>query len=203
MARRCSTARATTGTAALTVLVLAGCTAEPGAESAGEASVVTGAVATVTVTAAPDPVPAGPDPAPAAPDPAPAAPDPAAPDRAGGPPMTVAAARTPSAMALACAAVEEALTDAVVRYEVQALAEDGLAGGGDRAGAAADMDAAMDRAARESGRVPGLTDAAAPVMVEVARLRDGLWVRTDLDEDDAGPWRDARDRLESWCESRD
>lgn len=186
-----------------TVLVLlagaAGCTAQPDDEPPAEAA-ATGAVVTVTatVTATAAPVPAAPDPA--APDPA--APDPAAPDPAASPRLTVAAARTPSPTALACTAVQEALTDAVARYEVQALAEDGL-GSGDRAAAGEEMTAAMDRAVREAGRVPGLAVAAAPAVAELGELRDGMAVREDLDEDDAGPWREARDRLEGWCEARD
>jgi hypothetical protein len=191
--RRCSAARASAGPAALTLLLagVGGCTVEPDAEPAAMAS-STGAAATVTVT-----VTAAPDPAPAAPDPAPAAPDPAAP-----PPMTVAAVRTPSAVGLACAAVEEAVIDAVARYEVQALAEDGV-GGGNRTAAWSDMGEAMDRAVREAAAVPGLAAAAAPAMAEVAALRDGMAARTTLDEDDAEPWRDARDRLETWCDGQD
>jgi hypothetical protein len=61
----------------------------------------------------------------------------------------------------------------------------------------------MDRAAREAGSVPGLAAAAAPAVAELGALRDGMAVRQDLEEDDAGPWRVARDRLESWCEARD
>jgi hypothetical protein len=117
------------------------------------------------------------------------------------PPFPGAATRTLSATALACAAVEEELTDAVIRYEVQALAEEGP-GGGDRAAAGADMDAAVQRARVEAGTVSGLAAAAAPAMAEAVALRDGLAVREDLDEEDAEAWRDARDRLEAWCEER-
>ncbi len=184
------------GPVALTA-VLAGCTAPTGTEPAARGTTVTVPVVTATVTATvtvpPDPASAAPDPA--APDPAP--PDPAHRDPAPAP-LTVAAARTPGPTALACRAVDEALADAVVRYEVQALAEDGF-GGGDRAAAWADMGEAMDRAVRAADAVPGLPAAAAPVVAELAALRDGMAARTDLDEEDAEPWRDARDRLEDWC----
>jgi hypothetical protein len=165
--------------------------------------------------AAPDPAPARPDTAPAAPDPAPARPDtaPAGPDTAPTPadrpalpdlaPFTAAAARTPSAVALACDAVQEALADGVVRYEVQALSEEGLSGGVDRSAAWTDMGTAMENAARAAAGVPGLAAAAAPAMTELAALRDGMTARTDLDEDDAGPWRAARNELESWCDGQD
>jgi hypothetical protein len=166
----------------LLLVGVVGCTAEPGTEPAGRAA------------------PAGSPPAAA--DPAPAAPDP--------PPLAAAAVRTPSAVAVACDQVEEALIDAVARYEVLALAEDGL-GSGDRTAAWTDMGEAMDRAALSAGTVPGLAAgtvpglaaAAAPAMAEVAALRDGLAFRTTLDEDDAEPWRDARDRLEAWCDGQD
>jgi hypothetical protein len=204
---------------------------EPTAQGTSVTIPVVTATVTATVTVAPDPPPAAPDPAapdpahpdpaapdpahpdpahpdPAAPDPAhpdPAHPDPAHPDPADPPPvaLTVAAVRTPSATAVACRAVEDALADAVARYEVQALAEDGLAGGGDRTAAWTDMGKAMERAVREAGAAPGLAAAAAPVVAELAALRDGMAVRTDLDEEDAEPWRDARDRLEDWCDGHD
>lgn len=203
MLRRGSTALL--GPAALTV-VLAGCTSATDAEPAAQESAVTGPVVTATVTATVT-APVAPEPAttdPAAPDPA--APDPAAPDPVPGPlptpPGTAAAVRPPSATAAACEAVEEALADAVVRYEVEALAEDGL-GGGDRTAAWTDMGEALDRAAREAGAAPGLADAAAPALAEIAALRDGMAARPALDEDDAQPWRDARNRLEAWCDDRD
>lgn len=208
---------------------VAGCTAEPGTVPTAQVSsappqvavaTVTAAApvpATVTVTAAPDPVPAPPDPAQAGPDPAPAAQDPApaGPDTAPGPagpdtapepalpPLAPFAARTPSAVTLACDAVQEALADGVIRYEVQALSEEGLSGGVDRTAAWTDMGTAMENAALASGGVPGLAAAAAPAMAELDALRDGMAARTDLDEDDAGPWRTARNQLESWCDSQD
>ena len=106
-------------------------------------------------------------------------------------------------MALACDAVQEALADGVVRYEVQALSEEGLSGGVDRTAAWTDMGTAMDAAAGAAAGVPGLAAAAAPAMSELDALRDGMATRTDLDEDDAGPWRTARNQLESWCDGQD
>ncbi|GAB3360961.1 hypothetical protein [Modestobacter lapidis] len=179
MSGRRSVARAVAGPAVVTLLLagVAGCTTQPATAPVGQALPATGPAA------APDPAPAAPDPAPPA-------------------PLTAAAARTPSAMAVACADVEKALTGGVARYEVQALAEEGLGGGGSRAAAELEMDAALDRAGRAAGAVPGLAAAAAPAMTELAILRDGLAVRADLDEDDAGPWRDARDLLETWCDAQ-
>jgi len=201
--RRGSTVLA--GPAALTVLLAGatGCTSATDAETTAQESAMTGpvvtATVTATVTAAAAPDPAAPDPA--APDPA--APDPAAPDPAPvpTPPMTVAAVSTPSATTVACDAVEEEMADAVVRYEVQALSEDGVSGG-DRTAAWTDMDQALDRATQEAGAVPGLADAAAPALAEIAALRDGLSVRITLVAADADPWRDARDLLETWCDGQ-
>ena len=217
---------------AVLLVGVAGCTAEPGTVPTAQVSSVpppaavatvtapAPVTATVTVTAAPDPVPAppdpahaGPDPAPAAPDPAPArpdtAPEPARPDTAPEPadlpplsPFTAAAERTPSAVALACDAVQEALADGVIRYEVQALSEEGLSGG-DRSAAWADIGTAMDDAARAAGGVPGLAAAAAPAMTELTALRDGMSTRPHLDEEDAAPWRVARKELRSWCAGQD
>jgi hypothetical protein len=210
----------------LTVLLagVAGCTAEPGTVPTAQVSsappvpvaTVTApapTTATVTVTAAPDAAPAPPDPAHAGPDPAPAAPDPApaGPDPAPAPadlpslpppaPFTAAAAETPSATALACDAVLEALADGVIRYEVQALSEEGVSGG-DRGDAWTDMTTALQDAARAANSVPGLAAAAAPAMAELAALRDGMATRTDLDEEDAALFRQARNELESWCDAQ-
>ena len=205
MTSRWSAAGQSVGRAALTLALLAaasGCTTE--AEPASRTAPATASgPAPGTPPAEPDTAPAPPDPAPAPPDPAPAPPDPAPapPDPEPAPSFPAAATRTPSATDLACDAVEEELTDAVIRYEVQALAEQGP-GGGDRAAAGADMTAAMDRARAEAGAVPGLAAAAAPAMAEVVALRDGMAVREVLDEEDAEAWRDARDRLEAWCEEQ-
>jgi hypothetical protein len=220
-AARLSAAAVAAPAVLLTVLTgLAGCTAEPGTvptaqvTSAPAVATVTApapVTATVTVTVAPDPVPAPPDPGHAAPDPAPAAPDPApagpdpAPEPAEPPPpapVTVAAAETPSAVAQACDAVQEALADGVIRYEVQALSESGVSGG-DRTAAYADMSTAIDDAALAADDVPGLAAAASPAITELVVLRDGMAVRVTLDEDDAAPWRLARNELESWCDGQD
>jgi hypothetical protein len=99
----------------------------------------------------------------------------------------------------ACDAVLDRLTDAVIRYEVQALAEQGP-GGGSREAAAADMTAELTDARSAAGAVAGMSAAAAPAMTEIEELRDGMSGRTELSEEDAGPWRDARDQLKSWCE---
>jgi hypothetical protein len=189
--------------AAVALATVSGCSLDP--EPAGRQTVAV-TTATVTVTApvpAAEPTPVPPDTVPAQPDPAPAQPDPvpAQPDPAPAPPAAAPADPTPSAVAVACAAVDDELTDAVIRYEVQALAEDGP-GGGDRAAAGRDMSAALDRARQAAGTVPGLAEAAAPAMAEAAALRDGMATRPELDEEDAEPWRDARDRLEAWCEGQ-
>jgi hypothetical protein len=203
---------------ALLLTGLAGCTAEPGTELAAQATTapppatapaVATVTATVTVTAGPYPAPAEPDTGPAAQDPAPAEQDPApaAPDLAPEPaappllPPAAAAARTPSAVTLGCDAVQESLADAVIRYEVQALSEDGVSGR-DRSAARADMGTAMDAAVRAAVGVPGLAAAAAPALAELTALRDGMATRADLDEGDAEPWRAARNRLESWCDGQ-
>jgi hypothetical protein len=192
----------------LVVLVLCGCSGED----------VDPAAATSASTAAPDPAspdPAPPDPAPpdpAPPDPAPpdTAPDPAPPDTAPDPAAAAAAASeeaaraasvTVSPVVAACDDVVEALTDAVTRYEVEALSEG--AGGGDRTATAADMRAAWEqaRAAADRGGA-ALSAAAAPAMTEVTVLHDGLAVRVTLDESDADPWRDARETLQDWCRAQ-
>ena len=173
-----------------------------------------GALAASSTAAAPDP--AAPDPA--APDPA--APDPGAPDAAeserasgarayahaesgSGSAAAVAGAGSGGPVARSCDEVVDALTDAVARYEVAALAEG--AGAGDRLSAAAEMLAAVERARREAATqaAAGLPAAAGPAVATVIELHDGLGTRGVLDEDDAAGWRAARDRLESWCASRD
>ncbi|MGY1636005.1 hypothetical protein ACI78V_05035 [Geodermatophilus sp. SYSU D00742] len=189
---------------ALAVLVLCGCSAEdPTASPAAGTSPAT-ADAAPPDPAPPDPAP--PDPAP--PDPAP--PDPAPPDPAPDPGAVAAAeseeaAReasvTVSPTAVACADVVDALTDAVARYEVAALAEGG--GGGNRAAAAAEMRTAWRRAQEAANRVGGgLPAAAAPAMAAVTVLHDGLATRVTLDESDADQWRDAREALQEWCRAQ-
>ncbi|NEK57902.1 hypothetical protein GCU56_08465 [Geodermatophilus sabuli] len=204
-------------------LLLCGCAALE-----GEGRLVAGS-SRLTVVPAPAPfdrspsapasssAPAPPDPAapdPAAPDPAapdPAAPDPAAPDPAASDADGVdaadleeaaeAATVTESPMALACADVVGALTDAVVRYEAVALAEG--ASGGDRTAAAADMRASWQEARAAADRVgAGLPAAAAPALTAVTVLHDGLATRAILDESDADQWRDAREALQDWCRAR-
>lgn len=157
--------------------------------------------------AAPDPAPAAPDPAPAAPDPAPAAPDPApappapdpAPAREATPPLPGARAAGDSTTRVAgvCADILEALTDAVIRYETAALAED--SGSGSRSAAAADMLALIERARAAALSQAGVPSAAAPAINAVIALRGGLDSRVTLDEEDAGPWRGPRDDLQEWC----
>ena len=157
--------------------------------------------------AAPDPAPAAPDPAPAAPDPAPAAPDPApdpvpAPRNDPGVPLPdgrpAEASTTP--VGAACADVLEALTDAVIRYEMAALAE--RSGSGSRSGAAADMLALIERARVAAAGPPGVPSASAPAIDAVIALRSGLDSRVTLDEDDAEPWRGPRDDLQEWCSAQ-
>lgn len=191
--------------AGLAVLILCGCTAEGGGDPVADTS---------RVTVAPEPAPpdpAAPDPAapdPAAPDPAapdPAAPDPAAPraDAVEEPMLTEAAQEatvTVSPVAVACADVVAAMTDAVISYETVALAEDG--GGGNRTAAAAEMRAAWDRARAAANRDGGLAAAAAPALVALTALHDGLGTRETLDASDAGPWRTARESLQNWCRAR-
>ena len=206
-------------------LALPACTAtDRGAEAASSSAQLTEPPdAAPAAPAAPDPAPAAPDPAPAAPDPAPAAPDPApaAPDPAPAAPDPAPAAPDPaprgersaespfalpgnraaqgsvSPVAAACADVLEALTEAVVRYEVAALAED--AGSGSRSVAAAEMLAAIERARTAINSQGGLPSAAAPAISAVIALRGGLNTRATLDKEDAAPWRGARDDLQSWC----
>jgi hypothetical protein len=179
---------------ALVVAVLCGCSGETVDPAAG----------TSAATAAPDPAspdPAPPDPAP--PDPAPpdTAPDPAAVAAAESEEAARAASVTESPVVVACDDVVEALTDAVARYEVEALSEG--AGGGDRAAAAADMRAAWQQAWAAADRGgAGLPGAAAPAMSEVTALHDGLATRATLDESDADPWRDARETLQDWCRAQ-
>jgi hypothetical protein len=151
--------------------------------------------------AAPDPAPAAPDPAPAAPDPAPPAPDPT-PREA--PTLPLPGARDPgesvTPVGAACADVLEALTDAVIRYEMTALAEE--SGSGSRSGAAADMLALIERARAAAGSQAGVVSAAAPAIDAVIALRGGLDSRATLDEDDAAPWRGPRDDLQAWCSAQ-
>ena len=171
----------------------------------------TQAVASTTqLSEAPDATPAAPDPAPAAPDPAPAAPDPApappppdpAPRNDATVPLPGARAEEPmTPMDAACAHVLEALTDAVIRYEMAALAE--ASGSGSRPGAAADMLALIDRARAAAGTQAGMPSAAAPAINAVIALRGGLDSRATLDEDDAAPWRGPRDDLQAWCSAQD
>jgi hypothetical protein len=158
--------------------------------------------------AAPDPAPAAPDPAPAAPDPAPAAPDPAPPAPDPTPreaptlplPGARAAGESVTPVGAACADVLEALTDAVIRYEMTALAEE--SGSGSRSGAAADMLALIERARAAAGSQAGVASAAAPAIDAVIALRGGLDSRATLDEDDAAPWRGPRDDLQAWCSAQ-
>ena len=76
--------------------------------------------------------------------------------------------RSPSApVAAACADVLDALTDAVIRYEVAALAEG--AGSGSRSAAAAEMLAAIERARAAASSQAGVPSAAAPAINAVDR----------------------------------
>jgi hypothetical protein len=187
------------------ILVLSGCT---GVDAEGELVADTSRLTVVPEPAAPDRPPGSPaqaDPAP--PDPAP--PDPAAPRPASPAPGAVeeaaqeeaaraAAADAASPMAVACAEVVEALSDAVVSYEVVALAEGG--GSGDRTTAATEMRAAWEQARAAADRGGGgLPAAAAPAMAAVTGLHDGLATRATLDESDADAWRDAKEALQDWC----
>jgi hypothetical protein len=165
------------------------------------------ASSSVQVSEWPDATPAAPDPAPAAPDPAPAPPDPApappAPDAAPREDWTLplpgarAAEEPVTPVAAACAVVLEALTDAVIRYEMAALAE--ASGSGSRSVAAAEMLALTERARAAASSQPGVPSAAAPAINAVIELRDGLDTRATLDEDDAATWRGPRDDLQAWC----
>lgn len=132
---------------------------------------------------------------PATPDPA--GPDPSPPDPAAPPPAAAGSAPATEA----CTTVLEGLAHAVIRYEVESLAEDGP-GGGDRAAVAADMSAELADARAAAAAVAGLAAVAAPVMTAVAQLRDGMPDRAELSAQDAGPWREARDRLQDWCRDR-
>ena len=177
-----------------------------------------GALGPDPAPAAPDPVPAAPDPAPAAPDPAPAAPAPApaAPTPAPAAPGALprgdkgesalplpgsrASSGSVSPVVAACSEVLDALTDAVIRYEVAALAED--AGSGSRSAASADMLADIERARTAANSQGGVPSAAAPAINAVIALRGGLASRATLDEEDAAPWRGVRDDLRSWCQAQ-
>jgi hypothetical protein len=178
--------------AVLAALLACGCSDENAADAP---------VAEASSAAAPDPAP--PDPAP--PDPAP--PDPAAADPEGveaaerAEAAQAAASVTVSPIAVACDDVVAALTDAVLSYEVVALAEGG--GGGDRLSAAAEMRTAWSRA-REAADVvgAGLPAAAAPALAAVTALHDGLGTRATLDESDADAWREAREGLQDWCRAQ-
>jgi hypothetical protein len=162
------------------------------------------------VSEAPDATPAAPDPAPAAPDPAPAAPDPApappAPDPATQEDPTLPLPSAPAAeepvtpVGAACADVLEALTDAVIRYEMTALAE--ASGSGSRSVAAAEMLALIERARAAAHSQAGVPSAAAPAINSVIALRAGLDTLATLDEDDAAPWRGPRDDLQAWCSAQ-
>jgi 2-oxoglutarate dehydrogenase E2 component (dihydrolipoamide succinyltransferase) len=163
-------------------------------------------------SATPDPAPAAPDPAPAAPDPAPAppAPDPApaapVPDPATQEDPTLPLSGAPAAeepvtpVGAACADVLEALTDAVIRYEMTALAE--ASGSGSRSAAAADMLALIERARAAAYSQAGVPSAAAPAINSVIALRAGLDTLATLDGDDAAPWRGPRDDLQAWCSAQ-
>ena len=203
---------------------LPACTAgEPDTEAASSSAQVS--ASPDAASAAPDPAPAAPDPAPAAPDPAPAAPDPApaAPDPAPAPPAPApvapgaqpqgeagesapplpsqrASSGSVSPVVAACTEVLDALTEAVIRYEVAALAED--AGSGSRSAAAADMLADIERARTAANSQGGVPSATAPAINAVIALRGGLASRATLDEEDAAPWRGVRDDLRSWCQAQ-
>jgi hypothetical protein len=151
--------------------------------------------------AAPDPAPAAPDPAPAPPDPAPAPPPPAPRQDETFPlPGALAAEEPVTPVAAACADVLEALTDAVIRYEMAALAE--RSGSGSRSRAAAEMLALIEDARAAAGSQAGVPSAAAPAIDAVIVLRGGLGSRPTLDEDDAAPWRGPRDDLQAWCSAQ-
>ena len=187
------------------VVALPACTAgDPDTEAASSSVQLT--VVPDATPAAPDPAPAAPDPAPAAPDPAPAAPDPA-PPAPGAPDPAPAAPAFPlpgspapepvSPVAAACAVVLDSLTEAVIRYEVAALAEG--AGSGSRSAAATEMLTAIEAARTAASSQGGLPSAAAPAINAVIDLRGGLDSRPALDEQDAAPWRGLRDDLRAWC----
>jgi hypothetical protein len=192
-------------------VVLPACTA--GDTEAASSSMQLTAVPEAT-PAAPDPAPAAPDPAPAAPDPAPAAPDPAPPATAAPEPapwgegtgdaaFPLPGNRLPepvSPLAAACAVVLESLTEAVIRYEVAALAEG--AGSGSRSAAATEMLTAIERARAAATSQVGLPSAAAPAINAVIDVRGGLDSRPVLDEEDAAPWRGVRDDLQAWCRAQ-
>ncbi|MGY1661854.1 hypothetical protein ACI78Q_11615 [Geodermatophilus sp. SYSU D00705] len=184
---------------ALVVLVLSGCTGEAVEPAAGTSPATAAPEPAPPDPAPPDPAP--PDPAPADPAPADPAPDPAAVAAAESEVAAREASVTVSPVVAACDEVVEELTDAVTRYEVEALSEG--AGGGDRSAAAADMRAAWQQAEDAAQRGgAGLSAAAAPAMAAVTVLHDGLAVRVTLDESDADPWRDARESLQAWCRAQ-
>ena len=79
-------------------------------------------------------------------------------------------------VAAACADVLEALTDAVIRYEMMALAE--ASGSGSRSVAAAEMLALIERARAAAYSQAGVPSAAAPAINSVIALRA-----------DSTPWR--------------
>jgi 2-oxoglutarate dehydrogenase E2 component (dihydrolipoamide succinyltransferase) len=168
------------------------------------------AASSAQVSASPDATPAAPDPAPAAPDPAPAAPDPAPAPPARDPaprqdatfplPGALAADESMTPVAAVCADVLEALTDAVIRYEMTALAE--RSGSGSRSGAAAEMLALIERARAGANSQAGVPSAAAPAINAVIALQGGLASRATLDEEDAAPWRGPRDDLQAWCSAQ-
>jgi hypothetical protein len=94
------------------------------------------------------------------------------------------------------------MTEAVISYEVLALAEG--AGGGDRRATAADMRAAWQQARTAADRMgDGLPSAAGPALTAITALHDGLGTREVLDESDADSWREARENLQSWCRAHD
>ena len=103
-------------------------------------------------------------------------------------------------VAAACADVLEALTDAVIRYEMTALAE--ASGSGSRSVAAAEMLALIERARAAAYSQAGVPSAAAPAINSVIALRGGLDTLATLDEDDAAPWRGPRDDLQAWCSAQ-
>jgi hypothetical protein len=188
---------------ALVAVVLPACHADEDTQAVSSSTQLS--EAPDATPAAPDPAPAAPaapDPAPAAPDPAPAppAPDPAPRDDATLPLPGARAEELMTPMDAACADVLEALTDAVIRYEMAALAE--ASGSGSRAAAAADMLALIERARAAAGSQAGVLSAAAPAIEAVVALRGGLDSRPTLDEDDAGPWRGPRDDLQAWCSAQ-
>ena len=183
---------------ALVAVALPACHADEETRSASSSAQVSESPG--AAPAAPDPAPAAPDPAPAAPDPAPPPPTPDPAPRQETPlplPVPRAADDPVTPVAAACADVLEALTDAVIRYEMVALAE--RSGSGSRPTAAADMLALIERARAAATSQAGVPSAAAPAINAVIALRGGLDSRATLDEEDAAPWRGPRDDLQAWC----